>query len=140
MRTINHIVVHWSATGPDQDIGAREIRRWHTDAPPRGRGWTDIGYHLVIRRDGRLEPGRPIEVMGAHVGKHNRSSLGVCYVGGPDAPITRAQRLTLATVLDYWLAMFPGARVFGHRDLAATQCPGFDAGHFCNTGEIRAHG
>ena len=26
------------------DIGVAEIRRWHTDPPPKGNGWNDIGY------------------------------------------------------------------------------------------------
>ncbi len=50
---INLIVVHCAATPPSMNIGAAEIRKWHTD-----KGWSDIGYHYVIRRDGTQEEGR----------------------------------------------------------------------------------
>ena len=36
------------------DIGAEKIKEWHT----KGNGWSDIGYHWVIRRDGTLDKGR----------------------------------------------------------------------------------
>ena len=110
MRKIHYIVVHAAATPPDMDIGAHEIRQWHTnpmknpetglwrylgslyryeDLPravmgKEGRGWRDIGYHNVIRRSGVLEAGRPIVEAGAHVKGHNKNSIGVCLVGGID--------------------------------------------------------
>ena len=64
------------------------IRRWHIQ-----RGWSDIGYHYVItngRRtarpeyvladDGDVEPGRSIDIAGAHVRGENEDSIGVCLV------------------------------------------------------------
>jgi N-acetylmuramoyl-L-alanine amidase len=62
MRKINWLVIHTAATRPSMDIGAKEIRRWH-----KAKGWSDIGYHYVIRRDGRVEKGRPDARVGAHV-------------------------------------------------------------------------
>ena len=59
------------------DIGAKEIKAWH-----KGKGWKDIGYHYVIRLNGKVELGRPLEKMGSHVVGYNRDSVGVCYVGG----------------------------------------------------------
>ena len=65
MRAVTQLVIHCSATKanvdenitlPGEDIGAREIRRWH-----QRQGYSDIGYHYVIRRDGRVEIGRPLE-------------------------------------------------------------------------------
>jgi len=49
-----------------------------------GKGWLDIGYHYVIRRNGRIEEGRPLEEIGAHVGGHNVGTAGICLVGGVD--------------------------------------------------------
>ena len=57
MREINDLIVHCSATYGSQDIGAVEIRRVHVDE----NGWRDIGYHYVIRRNGDIEEGRPVE-------------------------------------------------------------------------------
>ena len=78
-----YIVIHCAATKPSMDIGAAEIRKWHTDPP---RNWDDIGYHYVVRRSGTiekpmLEVGRYLEIPGAHVANHNHESIGICLVG-----------------------------------------------------------
>ena len=83
--TTDTIIVHCSATPQNMDIGVEEIRRWHTDPKPRGKGWSDIGYHYVIRRSGVVEAGRDWKRMGAHARGHNRTSIGICLVGGNDA-------------------------------------------------------
>jgi hypothetical protein len=66
-RTIRKIVWHCSATPEGRDVSSDEIRRWHTDPPPAGRGWRAIGYHYVIRLDSSIEPGREEHEVGAHV-------------------------------------------------------------------------
>ena len=128
---IRQIVMHYSATYPDQDIGAAEIDRWHRD-----RSFARIGYHYVIRRDGTVEPGRPEGVQGAHVRGHNAGSIGICLVGGidratgPDVGVdnrTEAQKRAAVALIRDILTRHPGSEIVGHRDLAATQCPGYDA-------------
>jgi len=130
MQKITHVVVHYSATYDDQDIGAREIRKMHLD-----RGWRDIGYHLVLRLDGTVEKGLPMHQVGAHVGGQNSGKIGICYVGGlvratgPNKGIktlTGAQEKALIGEIRAILKKHPNAQVVGHRDLAATQCPAFD--------------
>lgn len=113
------IVVHVSATPPDRDIGAQEIDEMH-----RARGWRGIGYHYVIRRDGRVEQGRPENQVGAHVAGWNSVSLGVCLVGGVDADgrpqdsRTAAQTAALEKLLRALVGRYPGATICGHRDLS----------------------
>lgn len=135
MREITHIVIHAADTPAEMDIGAAEIRRWHLE-----RGWSDIGYHYVVRREGVLETGRDLdgdgEVLdetGAHVLGHNRGTLGICLVGGrgpdgqPDCNFTAAQWASLEALVDYLVGRFPRADVCGHRDLdPAKACPCFD--------------
>lgn len=75
----NLLVVHCAATKARMDIGAAEIRRWHKE-----KGWADIGYHYVIRRNGVLEVGRDESTVGAHAVGHNARSIGICLVGGID--------------------------------------------------------
>ena len=171
-REINMIVVHCSATPPTQLIGAHEIREMHTmprfdaqtgkyhylgklltfDELPEnvqgrsGRGWLDIGYHNVIRRNGALEHGRDISIPGAHAKGFNKNSVGVCIVGGVDQ-MGRAENnfeenqfTTLRGYLDTMLEVFPGSKLCGHRDLSVDlngdgivtpnewmkECPSFD--------------
>lgn len=66
-RAIDAIIIRCSATPPGLDIGAAEIRRWRVSPPSLGRGWDDIGYRHVIRRDGAVEPGRPEAIPGARL-------------------------------------------------------------------------
>tara|TARA_R110000851_G_scaffold10828_1_gene38541 strand:+ start:820 stop:1227 length:408 start_codon:yes stop_codon:yes gene_type:complete len=130
--TIKLIVVHCAATPPDMDIGADEIRKWHTD-----KGWSDIGYHYVIRRSGDVETGRPESVKGAHTYGYNTNSLGVCMVGGvnakgkPDANFTANQYAALERTLHSLTAKYPDAKVAGHRDFdSGKACPSFDVNAF----------
>lgn len=123
------LVVHCSATSPKQDIGAKEIRQWH-----RQKGWIDIGYHFVIRRNGTVEKGRPIDVVGAHVENWNAVSVGVCMAGGidekgqPENNFTPAQFAALAELLIDLKKQYPDAQVKGHRDFPNVKkaCPSFD--------------
>lgn len=129
MRKIEEIIVHCSATPPSMRIGAEEIRQWHLE-----RNWNDIGYHFVIRRDGSLENGRPIEETGAHAKGHNTGSVGVCLVGGvdengkPDANFTLSQYIRLVEVINFLKAEYPDiTKVSGHRDYSPLKaCPCFD--------------
>lgn len=134
-RVVGRLVVHCAATrwGEDEHIDAAEIRRWHL-----AEGWTDIGYHYVIKRDGTVEIGRPIDQIGAHVQGHNTGSVGICLVGGYDADgltkggaeslYTAEQLSALNKLLADLLAWWPKARVMGHRDHPGVNkaCPSFD--------------
>lgn len=127
IRKIEKIIVHCSATSPSMDIGASVIRKWHV----KDRGWSDIGYHYVIKRDGTIEPGRPLDRPGAHTRGHNHNSIGVCWVGGvddqnnPEDNRTEAQRLELARLVRA-LALQYDATIHGHREFANKACPSFD--------------
>ena len=124
MRQINFIIIHCADTPAGMDIGAEEIRRWHID----DNGWSDIGYHHVIRRDGTVEPGRDERRIGAHAYGQNEDSIGVCMVGGkPDCNFTAAQWASLATLVRELLGRYPHASVIGHRDVSDKPCPTFDA-------------
>lgn len=133
MRMINDIIIHCSATRPKVDVGAKEIRQWHTQPEPYGRGWRDIGYHYVIRLDGTIERGRPISRAGAHCVGHNAHSIGICYVGGLDdvgeAADTRtpAQKSALIKLI-YNLITVYRCDVHSHHDYNSSKsCPCFDA-------------
>jgi hypothetical protein len=69
----NRVIFHHSLS---RDVTADTIREWHL-----ARGFDDIGYHAVIHPDGRLEPGRNLEMVGAHARGRNHDSLGVCLTG-----------------------------------------------------------
>ena len=128
-RRITEIIVHCTATSDGRDFTVEDIRRWH-----KQRGFSDIGYHYVIYRDGSVHNGRDVDLIGAHCEGHNSHSIGVCYVGGLDADgrkpkdtRTPTQRIALVQLLRDLMIYYPGARIYGHRDFACKDCPCFDA-------------
>lgn len=144
------IVVHSALTFPDQPCDAKIIRGWHVK-----NGWSDIGYHLVIRRDGVAEVGRPLDRVGAHTVGRNHDSIGIVLAGGLDrigqpgsgtvpirfvkaatgykdaaiaANYTPAQLITLRDVVRSLMHQIPSiTEVLGHRDAVkdSRPCPCF---------------
>ncbi len=127
MRHITKVIIHCAATKPSMDIGASDIKKWHLD-----RGWKDIGYHYVIRRNGDIENGIGVALAGSHTKGHNASSIGICLVGGinnkgePENNFTKPQWATLERLVRILKVDFPHATVHGHREFAAKACPSFD--------------
>lgn len=126
----DYIVIHCAATKSDQDINAATIDAWHRDL-----GWKGIGYHCVVKRDGTVEDGRDLKMVGAHVKGFNSVSVGVCLAGGIDdrgEPIynfTKEQMTSLAVLVSGLRREYPQARIVGHRDLdSGKACPCFDVG------------
>lgn len=137
---IKYIVVHCAATKPNQNIGVKEIDRWH-----KQRGWAGCGYHFVIRRDGTRETGRKLSKIGAHVRGHNRESIGICLAGGlnkqgkAEENFTKAQYKRLRKLLDELEKQFVNANIIGHRDLDPMKaCPCFDVAswYHCNFEDV----
>lgn len=108
------------------DIGAAEIERWH-----RARGFFGIGYHYVIRRNGQLEKGRPLEKVGAHAEGHNANSIGICLVGGidekgkPQNNFTDAQWTELKRLVSELTEKYRVLKIIGHNEVANKACPSF---------------
>lgn len=125
----DYIAIHCSASKASMDIGAKEINQWH-----RQRGFVGIGYHFVIRRNGSVETGRPVDTVGAHVEGYNSRSVGICLVGGLDEHgksennFTPAQFDALRELVRSLRSKYPQAVVQGHRDFphVAKDCPCFD--------------
>lgn len=127
MRHIDKIIIHCTATKEGVDVSAATINDWHIH-----RGWKGIGYHFVIRLDGSIEKGRPVEQIGAHVQGMNRNSIGVVYVGGldqnkkPKDTRTKKQKKALIELIADLQDQFPEATIHGHNEFAAKACPCFD--------------
>lgn len=147
-RRTDYIVVHCSATPPATDIGADEIDDWH-----KARGWSGIGYHAVVRRDGQIEFGRHFDESGAHVKGQNYRSVGICMVGGIDEHgaaennFSEDQFDSLTTIIAMLQRAYPDAEVVGHRDLSpdldgdgvisahewVKECPSFDVAEWMSS-------
>lgn len=126
-REITEFVAHWTGTYNNQDIGAEEVHQWHLD-----RGWSGCGYHYIIRRDGRLQRGRPLSKQGAHAGDngHNKYSIGISFAGGYNCSsgtrnaskfisaesLTSQQFKTFEMFCKAFYDVWPDGQAFGHVD------------------------
>ena len=135
-RRINSIIVHCSATPEGRDYTVDQIKKDHKE-----QGWSDIGYHYVIYRDGSIHEGRNVDIIGAHCEGYNSNSIGVCYIGGlenkPNVEYkklkakdtrTEAQKRALIELLNKLKKYYPEAKIYGHHDFnKGKDCPSFDA-------------
>jgi len=150
MRELNEIVIHCTATRPNwwsdkssQDK-VNEIRRWHVE----DRGWSDIGYHYVIDRDGTVVKGRPLEKTGAHTKGRNKGSVGISLMGGFGGAaddqfldnFTEDQEKALMKLIYDLQRNYPKLRlVSGHSQYAPKACPCFSVpAWYNNAGKIEA--
>ena len=51
------IIVH-HVGNTNADVSAATMHEWH-----KANGWSGIGYHFVIRKDGTIEAGRPMNTV-----------------------------------------------------------------------------
>lgn len=118
-RSTNRVIVHHSASS---DVSAATIHGWHLN-----QGWSGIGYHFVIRRNGNIERGRELSAIGSHSGpKGNGDSVGVCLTGNfeIDKPTAAQINSLVWLILKYLEPRYGNLKVIGHRDVMATACPG----------------
>lgn len=128
-RKINKIILHCTATPEGKDYSVDTIRGWH-----KKQGWSDIGYHWVIYRDGSIHEGRRESKIGAHCDGYNSTSIGIVYVGGvatdgKTAKDTRTQRQreSLVKLVKDLMRKYQLRKedVYCHNNFAAKACPSF---------------
>jgi len=127
MRDINKIILHCSATPEGRDVKVDDIRRWHL-----ANGWDDIGYHFCVYADGSIHRGRDLDKSGAHTYGHNRSSIGICYIGGVDKEMnakdtmTEMQDIAVLELVKSLRLIFGKLSLHGHNEFSSKSCPSFD--------------
>jgi|TARA_R100001244_G_scaffold114175_1_gene84583 N-acetylmuramoyl-L-alanine amidase len=126
MRTIKEAILHYSATPEGKPFDVKDIWEWHVN----GNGWSDVGYHYVIKLDGTIQDGRPIKRTGAHCRGHNRGTVGICYIGGglTEGKDTRTeeQKDALVILLNDLIKQYNITKISGHNQYSTKKCPGFD--------------
>lgn len=121
MRNINSIILHCSDSDVKSHDNTATIRKWHVDE----RGFTDIGYHYIITKDGTIHECRPEKKAGAHAKGWNGKSLGICLTGkemfSPD------QIESLIILIKFLKKKYRGVKkVLGHCEVSSKTCPNFD--------------
>jgi len=126
-RLVDRVFIHCSASDQSSHDNIATIRRWHTDPSPRGRGWSDVGYHYFIRKNGTLEAGRPLERTPAAQLNHNKGTIAICLHGLDKPKFTNTQLEKLKVLCLEINNAYSGELTFhGHREVAAKACPVID--------------
>ncbi len=131
----------------------RNDQRYHIES----RGWCDLGYNFVVDKWGNIYEGRARSltqpVVGVHAGGFNTGTVGVSMLGTYGVAPSAATQQAVAQIIGWRLGFYgvnpmgsmvyhTGSgenskfqdqdvslpRVFGHRDVAYTACPG-DGGY-----------
>ena len=125
MREIKKLIVHCSGTPDNREVTVDEIRQWHLK-----RGWSDIGYHYLVCRDGTIRPGRRATRIGAHCKGQNKDSIGVCLIGRDT--FTNKQLDSLQKLYDILKNIFE-IQIYGHKDFTNKKtCPNFNVKEMIN--------
>lgn len=144
MRPLNEIIVHCTATRSDwwatssAQVKTNEVRNWHTS-----KGWSDIGYHYLIDRDGTVVSGRPLERTGAHVKGHNTGTIGISLFGGHGGSasdvfednFTEEQDAALRKLIADLQKDHPSIhKISGHNEYSSKACPCFNVRNWLSKG------
>lgn len=76
MRLVNRIVLHCTSGWPNQSTASIKSY-WRNNL-----GWKQVGYHILIHADGRIEHLAPLSAVTNGVAGYNSDSVHICYVGG----------------------------------------------------------
>lgn len=112
------MVLHGSRTAPS-------IRRPidHLRWMDRKKGLLEIGYHLILDKEGGSHLIRPIDSIGCHTPGFNHNSIGVCLIGGvdeegePERNFTETQYLSVVRWAAAFMVSYPRGRVVGRSEI-----------------------
>lgn len=118
-KELAYIVLHHTAASANQTV--EEIHSYHI-----GKGWLGIGYNIIVDKNGNIYWGRGMDYIGAHVKGYNDVSIGICAIGNFETgTMPEVQKASVKRVIKEVLKYYPSiTQIVGHKDLAATSCPG----------------
>ncbi len=139
--TIERLTVHHKASvlssNTHAPAKARQHQKFHQDS-----GWPDVAYHFMVDAHGHVYEGRPTWAAGDTFTDYDPAGhFLVCGEGDfNQQALPQAQLEAMADVLA-WAAVQFGVSpetIRGHRDYAATTCPGANLAPLVDDGTVRA--
>jgi len=151
---IHAVTVHHTASSNDYSAAdvprlLRGFYAYHV----KSNGWSDLGYNFLVDKYGRIWEGRAggvsRAVMGSHAGGFNTGTVGISLIGTYQTVAPSAAARESVARLAAWRLSAAGKdpasnvrvysagstrfaqgllvtlpRIFGHRDVSSTSCPG----------------
>lgn len=121
-RNVDRVFIHCSASDDPLHDDVAVMDLWH-----KQRGWSGVGYHFFIKKDGTLQEGRPLWKVPAAQAGHNVDTIAICLHGLLESKFTQEQFDTLKDLCRMIDDAYNGEVTFhGHREVARKACPVFD--------------
>jgi peptidoglycan hydrolase-like protein with peptidoglycan-binding domain len=101
-----------------------DVHQWHLE-----NGWTGIGYHFFVDKQGNVYKGRPVEAIGSHCLHQNAVSIGICAEGDYMTEVMPdAQKKAIIELIQYLRSQYGEVPVLGHAEAMnyETSCPGIN--------------
>jgi N-acetylmuramoyl-L-alanine amidase len=120
-RAVDRVFLHCSASDRPEHDNVDTMRDWHL-----ARGWSDVGYHFFIRKDGTVEDGRSVELTPAAQGGNNTGTIAICLHGLAEENFTSDQFRSLIDLCKEISISYANLITFhGHCEVSAKACPVF---------------
>ena len=119
-RNIDRTFIHCSAFDDPAHDDIKIIRQWHVV----GNQWSDVGYHFYIRKNGKVQAGRPLDRDPAAQKGHNKNTIAIC-IGGL-ANFTIPQIAALRNLCSTIQSIYPECTFHGHCEVSSKTCPVID--------------
>lgn len=121
-RPVSRVFLHCSASDNPAHDDVSVIDSWH-----KANGWSQVGYHYFIKKNGELQNGRPLELVPAAQAGHNVGTIAICLHGLLGNKFTDAQFDTLRRLARDINFAYGGKVTFhGHCEVSAKSCPVFN--------------
>ena len=125
---IERLTVHHTARLLAENRDAPTAVRGHQRFHQLDREWPDIAYHFIVDLEGNVYECRPVTAVGDTGTNYDPTGhfLVCCEGNFNEQPLPSAQQQALVNVLAWAAAEFKvdPETIRGHRDVAATSCPG----------------
>ena len=122
-RKVTKVFLHCSASDHAHHDNAETIEAWHKE-----RGWSGIGYHFFVKKNGIIQYGRDLEQIPSAQRGYNTGSIAICVHGKDIAKFTIEQRASLAALCLTLNKLYKGGLTFhGHKEVdKGKACPVFN--------------
>jgi hypothetical protein len=136
--TVDRITLHHD--GAEFYGGAEARLRGLQSWSRRVRGWVDIPYHFMIDLEGNIYQARPLQYVGDTATEYDPTGHALITVMG-NYEVQEVNQAQLAAIVDLaaWICYeydISPQLIKGHRDYAATSCPGTNLYLYLTNGYI----
>lgn len=130
-REYTEVVVYHTSTDYRQNFTRDELLNWYS----LEYGLSDVNYHFLLLRDGRIQINKSINEETPHtsIENHVPHSISIAFVGGLNDGVQNidtssgAQWRTFRKFMACFYSVLPGGQAFGHSDINLNAVdPGFD--------------